>query len=81
MKKQKLLKLADFLEKLKPRKLDMELIADLHGAAEMNPHECKSAACAMGWTPAVFPREVRRVDCAQKVQILKLDRDAGAFRY
>lgn len=57
--KKRMLKLADFLEKLKPRKLNMDVVANLNGAKEMNAVECTSAACAMGWTPAVFPRHLK----------------------
>jgi len=28
---------------------------------DMNPHKCKSAACAMGWAPFVFPRHIEYV--------------------
>ena len=59
MNKKRLLKLADFIEKLPPRKLDMMHISDLNGAEVMNYRECTSVACAMGWTPAVFPKLVQ----------------------
>ena len=63
MNKGRLLKLADFIGKLKPKKLDMDTIVNPHYAEKddkqsMNPYKCTSAACAMGWTPAVFPRLV-----------------------
>lgn len=59
MNKPRLLKLAEFLEKLPDHKLDMKIVCALRGSDKMNPYECKSAACAMGWTPAVFPRLLR----------------------
>lgn len=53
----RLLTVADFIEKLKPRKLRMEYLADLKGAGRMDPFECNSSvACVMGWLPAIFPR-------------------------
>lgn len=58
MNKERLLKLAAFIEKLPPRKVYMGCVARLNGAKRMNPFECTSVACAMGWTPAVFPHLV-----------------------
>jgi hypothetical protein len=49
-------RLASFLERLPPHKLDMSVVLDLKGSQKMDPYSCKSAACAMGWLPAVFPR-------------------------
>jgi len=59
MNKAKILKLAEFIERLPRRKLNMGYIARLNGSKQMDPHECNSAACAMGWAPAVFPRELK----------------------
>jgi hypothetical protein len=39
----------------------MKEICDLNGETHMDPYRCKSAACAMGWTPAVFPRLLKWV--------------------
>ena len=54
MKKAKLLKLADFIEKLKPKALDMDCVVD-----KFDSDRCATIACAMGWTPKVFPREMK----------------------
>lgn len=60
MKKQKLLKLADFIEKLPPRKLDMgSLYGKLNGSEKLDPHRCKSVAGALGWASVLFPRELQ----------------------
>lgn len=59
MNRKRLLKLADFIEKLPKHKLDMDTVGELRGSKRMNFKECKSAACAMGWTPAVFPSLVK----------------------
>jgi len=57
MNKQRLLKLADFIGKLPKRKLEMPEIARVDmETGRMNPNECGSVACAMGWSPFVFPR-------------------------
>lgn len=61
MKKAKLLKLAAFIAKLKPHKLDMDLYADFRGSRKLIPTRCKSAACALGWATVVFPRELKLV--------------------
>jgi hypothetical protein len=56
--KKRLLKLADFIEKLPNKKLHMEFVArpDKKGKIRL---ECDSAACAMGWSPVVFPKLVK----------------------
>lgn len=68
MEKEKLLKLANFIGKLKPHKLNMDIVASPSGGNpswgdEPNPQDmnfkCTSAACAMGWTPSVFPRSLK----------------------
>ena len=60
MNKQRLRKLADFIEQLKPRKLDMtEIAVEDEDTGKMNPYKCKSVACAMGWTPFIFPTLIK----------------------
>ena len=59
--RRRLLKLSRFIRKLPRRKLNMEEIAWLNGAEKMNPIRCTSVACAMGWTPLVFPSLVKYV--------------------
>lgn len=53
----RLLKLADFLERLDKSKFDLDIIARTNREGEL-PIQATygSAACAIGWTPAVFPR-------------------------
>lgn len=57
MNVQRLLKLADFLEKLPRKKFDFRTV--ITGPKPPRKElDCGSVACAMGWTPAVFPRLV-----------------------
>ena len=56
MHKRRFFKLADFIKGLKGRKLNMGAVATADDDGKILPKECDSAACAMGWTPAVFPR-------------------------
>lgn len=56
MNKKRLLKLADFLEKL-PRKLfDIGIIREGTHTNLEEAMECGTKACAVGWCPTVFPR-------------------------
>lgn len=69
--RRRLLKVADFIGRLKPRKLQMSYVARTNKRREdipslmsilpedMNPRECKSAACVMGWMPFIFPRHFK----------------------
>lgn len=54
----RLLKLADFLDTVHPRKFC--LAYDTTGYVEnlTDTKECGSSACAIGWTPHVFPKLV-----------------------
>jgi hypothetical protein len=53
MRKDRLLKLANFLEhNVKPHWFDLDIIA----SPGFEEKECGSAACAMGWIPSAFPR-------------------------
>lgn len=45
-------KLANFLEKLNPKKFNLSIIAKKD---KKNP-ECGTVCCAIGWMPQVFPR-------------------------
>jgi len=64
--KNRLLKLADFLDKLPKKLFNIETITNCDGAArEALPYalehprrNCGTAACAMGWSPACFPRQI-----------------------
>ena len=72
MNKKRLLKLADFIEKLEKKKLNMRTLVCPRtqfaqalrefqvgsSGSKMDRFHCNGAACAMGWTPAVFPRLV-----------------------
>lgn len=50
MNKQRMLKLADFLDNLPPKKFDFGSFRG-EGAAS-----CGTIGCAIGWMPSVFPR-------------------------
>jgi hypothetical protein len=59
--KDRLLKLADFLEELDPKKFNLDVV--VVSKKKMTPSKdyvykpsCGTAACAMGWCPVVFPR-------------------------
>lgn len=55
--KRRLLKLADFLENLPKSKFDLGIIARTNHKGDTPAVEtCGSAACAIGWTPVVFPK-------------------------
>lgn len=49
--KKRLLKLIAFLRTLKPAQFDFGTVAE--------QRSCATVACAIGWTPAVFPKLVR----------------------
>jgi len=59
MRKDRLLKLADFLEKVvakKPKyKFDMSAWCDIG----FDPTRCRTAACAFGWATVRFPKELK----------------------
>jgi|SRR5690348_14704591 len=60
MNKQRLLQLAAFLDQLPPKKFEYMTIAregkkPMLEALKARDENCGTAACAMGWTPAVFP--------------------------
>ena len=55
MHRKRILKHADFIATLKPAKLLMTTVTQMDDG-KMDPYKCSSVACAMGWTPAVFPR-------------------------
>lgn len=52
-------KMARFIGKLKPYKLEMSVVCELYQSEKMDAYHCKSAACVMGWMPAVFPKYAR----------------------
>ena len=49
--KKRLLKLCDFLEQLQRKDFNFNVVAERRS--------CGTIACAVGWTPAVFPRLVK----------------------
>lgn len=54
--KDRLLKLAEFLEtKVPSEHFDMGTWGD----GDFKKHECRSVACALGWATAVFPRSLK----------------------
>lgn len=59
----RLLKLAVFLDKLPKAKFDFSTITSLGQkpmmeALKAGRHRCGTTACAIGWMPAIFPRQV-----------------------
>ena len=59
----RLLKLAAFLDNLPEQKFDFSVVVaqGIHpmlDALEAGAHRCDTVACAMGWMPAVFPRDI-----------------------
>lgn len=58
MNKKRLLKLADFLDKLPRKKFDFGEV--VFGPDKPNKElSCRSVACAVGWCPIVFPKIAR----------------------
>ncbi len=70
MKEKEIRKIAAFIRKLPPRKLNMSVVAMTNkwikasygercysdNPRDMNPRECNSAGCVMGWMPRIYPR-------------------------
>lgn len=59
----RLLKLADFLTALPKQKFDFAVVAHEYGkpmieALKAGKTRCGTTACAIGWMPAVFPRQL-----------------------
>ncbi len=50
----RLLKLASFLEKLPKKKFDFN-----HCVLKRNQKGCGTVCCAIGWTPAIFPKLIQ----------------------
>lgn len=62
--KKRLLKLADFLDKLPTQKFRFDVFAIEDGkpmleALEAGEANCGTVACAIGWMPAIFPRQIK----------------------
>ena len=55
MNKERLLKLADFLQELPKDKFDFTSVVEEYD----RENECGTLCCAIGWTPAVFPDLVK----------------------
>lgn len=64
--KQRLLKLADFIENLPKKKFNLNVIAkgklEEFNKAVNKKMSCGTVACAMGWMPCVFPRLCKYVE-------------------
>ena len=57
MQKAKLLKLADFLDKLPRKKFNMDSFVIKHGnTPDKISLKCQAVACAFGWCTVVFPK-------------------------
>ena len=78
--KRMVLRLANFVGRLKPRKLCMEAFCELRGSRNLDPRRCKSVACALGWATVVFPRTLKTSNGGTVVHIRsgKVDQGAGA---
>ena len=61
MNKERLLKLAEFLDELSPEKFDFCYVITTWDHAI----QCGSVCCAMGWTPRVFPDLVQWQRCPE----------------
>ena len=66
--KNRLLKLADFLDTLPRKQFDLTLV--------LEERPCGTVGCAMGWTPTVFPRLVS-VDRKQSYCDIRTDKAKG----
>lgn len=55
--KQKLLKLADYLETVPPKNFDM----GVWGLRKRSTQKCASTACALGWGTNIWPDELKLV--------------------
>lgn len=62
MNKERLLKLAEFLDELPPAKFDFCYVIGAWDHAT----QCGSVCCAMGWTPRVFPELVQWRRCPEQ---------------
>lgn len=57
MNKQRMLKLADFLDNLPAKKFDFAIFRTIAcDAPYVAPESCGAVGCAIGWMPTVFPR-------------------------
>lgn len=56
----RLQKLADFIEKVPRERFDLSIIAKTNTNGQLpTPKTCGTAGCAMGFTPCVFPKDIR----------------------
>lgn len=75
--KKRLLKLADFLDKLPKSKFFFGNFIAQYGkppleALEMGEYRCGTTACAIGWSPAVFPKLVRWIKDEESGKIVDI---------
>lgn len=62
--RERLAKLADFLDTVPPEKFAFYTVMDIDGlkdpleALAAGSHPCGTVGCAIGWTPAVFPESL-----------------------
>lgn len=71
MRTDRLLKLADFLDKLPRKKFDFSIV--------MN--KCGTCGCACGWIPTVFPEECKELGIAYDVEMGRFYRDGEWTTY
>lgn len=64
----KILKLADLLDGLRPEQFDIRRMVGGRTIPTLN-HDCKSAACGVGYTPLLFPTEVEYVHMGSCIEV------------
>lgn len=60
--KNRLLRLAEFLEKLPREKFDLSFFTGADGLDDAPGPGCGTAGCAIGWMPNAFPRDCKYVE-------------------
>lgn len=70
--RKRLEKLILFLKNLKPQQFNFGEVV-----TRLGDNQCGSVCCAIGWTPAIFPRSVRWVKCRNPY--LTTDKEANVF--
>lgn len=82
MRKDRLLKLADFLEKVVAKKPKYKFNMNKFGDIDFDPNRCSTAACAFGWATVRFPRALK-MDSRGAIQYkddLNFDAASGFFQ-
>lgn len=77
MNKERLLKMADFLETLPPHKFDfadyVHIGSKFPAEALAAPEEhCGTTACAVGWLPAMFPEDFKWSETGNRMSLVEV---------